>query len=75
MASQWALQRSQKRLAQVAAEAGVELRFFHGRGGTVSRGAGPTHRFLEALPHGCASPSKAKPLRKNTLTPPLRRTI
>ena len=52
MASQWALQRSQKRLAQVAAEAGVELRFFHGRGGTVSRGAGPTHRFLEALPHG-----------------------
>jgi len=52
MASQWALQRSQKRLAHVASDAGVELRFFHGRGGTVSRGAGPTHRFLEALPHG-----------------------
>ncbi|MEI6871358.1 MAG: phosphoenolpyruvate carboxylase, partial [Verrucomicrobiota bacterium] len=55
MASQWALQRSQKRLAQVADDAGVELRFFHGRGGTVSRGAGPTHRFLEALPHGALS--------------------
>jgi phosphoenolpyruvate carboxylase len=55
MASQWALQRSQKLLAQSAANSGVALRFFHGRGGTVSRGAGPTHRFLEALPHGSLS--------------------
>ncbi len=55
MASQWALQQSQDRLAQVAASEGVALRFFHGRGGTVSRGAGPTHRFLEALPHGSLS--------------------
>jgi phosphoenolpyruvate carboxylase len=52
MASQWALQRSQKHLALSARHSGVFLRFFHGRGGTVSRGAGPTHRFLEALPHG-----------------------
>ncbi|MBJ7392692.1 MAG: phosphoenolpyruvate carboxylase, partial [Chthoniobacterales bacterium] len=52
MASQWALQRSQKQLALSARHSGVSLRFFHGRGGTVSRGAGPTHRFLEALPHG-----------------------
>lgn len=51
-ASQWALQKAQTRLAQVARDCGVELRFFHGRGGTVSRGAGPTHRFLEAQPHG-----------------------
>ena len=51
-ASQWNLQRSQAQLVKSAAEAGVEVRFFHGRGGTVSRGAGPTHRFLEALPHG-----------------------
>ncbi len=55
MASQWALQQSQDRLARVAATEGVALRFFHGRGGTVSRGAGPTHRFLEALPHGSLS--------------------
>jgi phosphoenolpyruvate carboxylase len=55
MASQWSLQRSQKQLAQSASNSGVMLRFFHGRGGTVSRGAGPTHRFLEALPHGSLS--------------------
>ena len=55
MASQWSLQRSQKLLAQSASHSGVSLRFFHGRGGTVSRGAGPTHRFLEALPHGALS--------------------
>jgi len=51
-ASQWNLHRSQAALVQAATESGVEVRFFHGRGGTVSRGAGPTHRFLEALPHG-----------------------
>jgi phosphoenolpyruvate carboxylase len=52
LASQWALQRGQARLAAVGAEAGVGIQFFHGRGGTISRGAGPTHRFLEALPPG-----------------------
>jgi phosphoenolpyruvate carboxylase len=52
LASQWALQRAQTRLAQVGQNAGVPVQFFHGRGGTISRGAGPTHRFLEALPPG-----------------------
>ena len=50
-ASQWGLQKAQARLAQLGRDAGVRIRFFHGRGGTVSRGAGPTHRFLEALPN------------------------
>ena len=50
-ASQWGLQKAQSRLAELGREAGVRIRFFHGRGGTVSRGAGPTHRFLEALPN------------------------
>ncbi len=51
-ASQWHLHHAQEALARVGVELGVDIRFFHGRGGTVSRGAGPTHRFLEALPHG-----------------------
>jgi phosphoenolpyruvate carboxylase len=50
-ASQWGLQKAQSRLAQLGRDTGVRIRFFHGRGGTVSRGAGPTHRFLEALPN------------------------
>lgn len=51
-ASQWALHQSQQALALAGYEAGGKIRFFHGRGGTISRGAGPTHRFLDALPHG-----------------------
>jgi phosphoenolpyruvate carboxylase len=55
LASQWALQKAQANLASIGREEGVVIRFFHGRGGTISRGAGPTHRFLEALPHGALS--------------------
>ncbi|MEM7808380.1 MAG: phosphoenolpyruvate carboxylase, partial [Planctomycetota bacterium] len=50
LAAQFALHRCQEDLTDVADEQGVRLRFFHGRGGTISRGAGPTHRFLESLP-------------------------
>jgi phosphoenolpyruvate carboxylase len=50
LTSQWALHRGQREITRVAEGAGVEIRYFHGRGGTISRGAGPTHRFLEALP-------------------------
>jgi phosphoenolpyruvate carboxylase len=55
LASQWNLNRAQSALASEAKKHGVDLCFFHGRGGTPSRGAGPTHRFLEALPHGSLS--------------------
>ncbi|MBW3635692.1 MAG: phosphoenolpyruvate carboxylase [Armatimonadetes bacterium] len=54
-ASQWGLQKAQSAMAEVGEATGVKIRFFHGRGGTISRGAGPTHRFLEALPHGSLS--------------------
>ncbi|MBV9275704.1 MAG: phosphoenolpyruvate carboxylase, partial [Verrucomicrobia bacterium] len=51
LTSQWALHCAQKEITKVAEAIGIQVRYFHGRGGTISRGAGPTHRFLEALPH------------------------
>ncbi len=52
LASLWGLYRAEETLAGIGAEMGVAVSFFHGRGGTISRGAGPTHRFLAALPPG-----------------------
>lgn len=52
LASQWALHRAQTELAATCEKHGVKAVFFHGRGGTVGRGAGPTHWFMEALPQG-----------------------
>ncbi len=52
LASAWSLYKAQRTLAQLGADMGVRIRFFHGRGGSISRGAGPTHRFVRALPHG-----------------------
>ncbi len=50
MASLWHLYQGQTALAQVGNEQGVRIRFFHGRGGSISRGNGPTHRFIRAIP-------------------------
>jgi len=55
MASQWGLHRSQAAMAAVGQRHGVRIRFFHGRGGTISRGSGPTHRFVRALPPGAVA--------------------
>lgn len=49
-ASLWNLHICQQALSEIGEKYDVRIRFFHGRGGTVSRGAGPTHRFLDALP-------------------------
>jgi len=55
LASSWALYRAQETLAEICREAGVELRLFHGRGGSVGRGGGsPVYRALAALPPGTA---------------------
>jgi len=52
IASQWELYEAQRAMTTVAKKLDVTLQFFHGRGGTISRGAGPTHLFLQALPQG-----------------------
>ena len=51
-ASRWGLQRAQVELLELAAEAGIRLTFFHGRGGSIIRGGGKTSRALEAAPRG-----------------------
>jgi phosphoenolpyruvate carboxylase len=48
--SLWNLYRAQKELIRVGERHGVTIQFFHGRGGSISRGAAPTYRFLKALP-------------------------
>ena len=52
LASQWSLYKAQYALSEVGDAAGVKIRFFHGKGGSISRGAGPTHYFIKALPYG-----------------------
>ena len=52
LASRWALQRTQAELVALARELGVRIVFFHGRGGSVSRGGGKTERAIIAAPRG-----------------------
>ncbi|MQC24857.1 MAG: phosphoenolpyruvate carboxylase [Chloroflexi bacterium] len=47
-----ALHNAQREVAAVCSEFGIEIMFFHGRGGTVARGGGPLHLAVAGLPHG-----------------------
>ncbi|HEY5189118.1 MAG TPA: phosphoenolpyruvate carboxylase [Solirubrobacteraceae bacterium] len=52
LASAWAAYRAQIRIAEVLRSEGLRWIFFHGRGGTVGRGGGPTSTAIRALPVG-----------------------
>lgn len=51
LAANWQLYRTQKELSAAADRRGIRLCFFHGKGGTIDRGGGMSHRSLLAQPH------------------------
>jgi len=52
LASAWSLYDAQTKITALAQARGIECRLFHGRGGTVGRGGGPTHEAILSQPEG-----------------------
>src|SRR5688500_20117904 len=55
LAANWALYRAELDLVEAARAGGVRLRLFHGRGGTVGRGGGPSYEAIRAQPPGAVA--------------------
>lgn len=55
VASRWSLQDAQRRLVDLFEQHAINVVFFHGRGGTVGRGGGKTHRAVLAAPAGAVN--------------------
>jgi len=55
LTSRWNIYKAEQNLTKVGDDLGVKLCFFHGRGGTISRGGGKIHRFLDSMPPGSMS--------------------
>ncbi|MGK5170877.1 phosphoenolpyruvate carboxylase [Geodermatophilus sp. CPCC 205761] len=55
LAANWALYRAELALVEVARTEGIRLRLFHGRGGTVGRGGGPSYDAIRAQPPGAVA--------------------
>ena len=52
LSGQWSLQKAQANITDACQDVGARCEFFHGRGGTISRGGGPLKWFLRSLPQG-----------------------
>ncbi len=57
MAANWAVYRAELALVEAAPKGGIRLRLFHGRGGTVGRGGGPSYQAILAQPPGAVNGS------------------
>lgn len=57
LAANWGLYQAQEHVVRVCQEAGVHPTLFHGRGGTVARGGGPTHLAIQSQPPGSVAGS------------------
>ncbi|MGB0431604.1 MAG: phosphoenolpyruvate carboxylase, partial [Bacteroidia bacterium] len=55
LTSRWNIYKAEERLTEVGDKFGIKMCFFHGRGGTISRGGGKIHRFLDSMPSGAMS--------------------
>jgi phosphoenolpyruvate carboxylase len=55
LSSRWNIYHTEQNLSDLAKKQGIRFRYFHGIGGTISRGGGKYHRFLESMPAGSLS--------------------